>query len=86
LHPLTDSLNFPRGGFHAFRHEMASLLVSTGANPKVAQAQLGHADIKTTMNVYTRLVGNEHREAVEKVAQILRPVVPVGNGKLLRIQ
>lgn len=86
LHPLTDSLNLPRGGFHAFRHEMASLLVSTGANPKVAQAQLGHADIKTTMNIYTRLVGNEHREAVEKVAQILRPVVPVGSGKLLRIQ
>jgi integrase len=73
LWPILDELRIPRCGMHAFRHAMASLLLSTGASPKVAQAQLRHADPMTTMRMYVHAVGNDQREAVEKVAVILRP-------------
>lgn len=76
LHPLTLKLEIPAGGFHAFRHQMASLMVSSGANPKVTQAQLGHSQIGTTMNVYARVLHDDHREAIEKVSLSLRPTIP----------
>lgn len=40
---------------HGFRHTHASLLFAAGANMKQVQARLGHASIKTTMNVYTHV-------------------------------
>jgi integrase len=52
---------------------MASLLLSTGASPKVAQQQLRHADPTTTMRMYVHAMGKDQRDAVEKVAGILRP-------------
>jgi integrase len=73
LWPILDELGIPRCGMHAFRHAMASLLLSTGASPKIAQEQLRHADPLTTMRMYVHTVGQEQREAVEKVAGILRP-------------
>ena len=44
LWPLCDALKIPRAGFHAFRHMHATILLETGATPKVAQRQLRHAD------------------------------------------
>lgn len=75
LWPILDALSIPRCGMHAFRHSHASLLVSNGASPKVAQAQLRHADVSTTMRAYAHVLGSEQRDAAEKVARILRPVV-----------
>ena len=73
--PLLDQAGiFGSAGFHAFRHLHGTLLVSVGANPKVAQAQLGHAQISTTMELYVDVVNEDHRNAVEKVAGILAPV------------
>ena len=34
---------------------------------KIAQEQLGHASISTTLNVYTHVVDASHRRAVEAV-------------------
>jgi integrase len=73
LWPILDELKIPRCGMHAFRHSMASLLLSTGASAKVAQEQLRHADPMTTMRMYVHTVGKEQRDAVEKVAGIMRP-------------
>jgi integrase len=39
-----------------------------GANPKVVQDNMGHADIKTTMR-YTHAISNDRREAVERATQ-----------------
>jgi integrase len=57
LWPILDALSIPRCGMHAFRHTHASMLVSNGASPKVAQAQMRHADVSTTMRAYARHVG-----------------------------
>lgn len=76
LTPVLDKLKIPRCGFHAFRHLHTSLLLSTGAAPQVAQKQLRHSDARITLGIYGHVIGDSHREAVEKVASILFPTVP----------
>ena len=71
LWPILEHLNIPRAGFHAFRHTHASLLLESGASPKVAQRQLRHSDARITLGVYAHVVGDAHREAVEKVASLM---------------
>lgn len=87
LWPILDKLGIPRCGMHAFRHSHASLLVSGGASPKVAQMQLRHGDVATTMQVYAHVLGSEQRDAAEKVARELWPElwpdVATFSGKLL---
>jgi integrase len=73
LWPILDLLKIPRCGMHAFRHTHASLLVSQGASPAVAQRQLRHADVRTTLGIYTHVLGTEQRDCAERVAGILRP-------------
>jgi len=76
LWPILDRLGIPRCGLHAFRHTHASLLVESGAPVSVAQAQLRHADPKLTLGVYSHVVGDSQRNAVEKLAAILNPNGP----------
>ena len=40
---------------HDLRATCASLLIDAGASPKDVQAHLGHEDIQTTLNLYTRV-------------------------------
>lgn len=69
LHPIREKLGIPRGAFHAFRHGHATIMFSEGANPKVVQESMGHANIKTTMR-YTHAISNDRREAVERATQV----------------
>jgi integrase len=71
LWTILDALGIPRCGLHAFRHTHAALLLDSGATPKVAQRQLRHSDARTTLEIYGHVVGDAHREAVEKVAAIV---------------
>jgi len=71
LWPLCDVLKIRRAGFHAFRHMHATLLLETGATPKVAQRQLRHADSRVTLDHYAHLIDSSHREAVERAAAFL---------------
>ena len=43
---------------------------------KIAQEQLGHASIQTTLNIYTHVVDASHRAAIESLEQRLFPTVP----------
>ena len=69
LHPIREKLGIPRGAFHAFRHGHATIMFSAGANAKVVQDSMGHADIKTTLR-YTHQISNDRREAVERATQV----------------
>ena len=79
LRPILDRLNIPHDGacgFHAFRHMHTSLLLESGASPKVAQRQLRHSDARTTLELYAHLVEDSHRQAVERLSLILVPNGP----------
>ena len=71
LQPLLKRRGIPRAGLHAFRHTCASLLVSQGVSPRIAQQQLGHSDPRITLAVYSHVIGDTHRQAVEKLASVL---------------
>ncbi|HWF37310.1 MAG TPA: tyrosine-type recombinase/integrase [Candidatus Acidoferrales bacterium] len=73
LHPLLDRLEIERAGFHAFRHSHSTLLVELGAPVTVAQAQLGHSDLATTMRTYTHLMPQTQRDAVDRLGSVLDP-------------
>jgi integrase len=85
LWPILDALSIPRCGMHAFRHGHGSLMHSSGASLKVAQAQLRHADASTTSRYYLHVIGSEQRDAAEKVAQILCPDVAKPERKSVHV-
>jgi integrase len=53
--------------FHDLRHTYASQLLASNVHMKVVQAQLGHADIKVTMNRYSHLTQSQLQEASDKL-------------------
>lgn len=58
-------------GWHTFRHTYSSLLRQLGVDVKVQQELLRHADIRTTMNVYTQAVAQQLREANSRVVRLV---------------
>ena len=56
-------------GWHTFRHTNATVLEQVGVRMKVAQELLRHADIQTTMNIYTGAMEKDKREAAGLVAR-----------------
>lgn len=68
-----EKVGVGRLGWHAFRHTYSTLLNEYGTDLKVQQELLRHADIRTTMNIYTRAVPARLREANSKVVRLLLP-------------
>jgi integrase len=63
-----------------FRHTYSTLLRSVGVDVKVQQELLRHADIQTTLNVYTQAVSEAKRDANSKVVRMVLPNV-ISSGK-----
>ena len=76
LWPVLDKLKIERAGMHAFRHCHASLLMDVGANPTVTKTQMRHSDARVTLGIYSHVIGDSQRDAVDKVGEILRPTAP----------
>jgi site-specific recombinase XerD len=60
-------------GWHTFRHTYSSMLRQLGVDLKVQQELLRHADIRTTMNVYTQAVSEQKRSAHSSVVALCFP-------------
>ena len=58
-------------GWHTFRHTYSSMLRQLGVHLRIQQELLRHADIRTTMNVYTQAVSEQKREAHSKVVRMV---------------
>lgn len=56
---------------HGFRHTHCSMLFESGATISEVQKRLGHADIKTTMNIYTHVSKEKKEEAIERLVNYL---------------
>jgi len=57
--------------FHSLRHSTASLLIQTGANPKVVQTIMRHTDLNLTMAKYTHLFSGQQRETIENLPDFI---------------
>jgi|SRR5690625_1798382 len=56
---------------HALRHTSATLLINEGVHPKIISERLGHADIKTTMNIYGHALKKADKIATAKLDNVL---------------
>ena len=61
----------PKFSCHSLRHTCATRLCEAGINMKVIQDVLGHADITTTMNIYTEATKNLKKKEIDKFAEFL---------------
>ena len=73
LVPVAEEAGLGRIGWHTFRHSHSSLLHALGVDLKVQQELLRHADIRTTMNIYTHAVPAALRKANSKVVRLVLP-------------
>ncbi len=81
VYPACIRAAIPRVGWHSLRHLHATLLSEAGEPLKVAQAQLGHADLQTTLGVYTHVLPESQRRAVERVESLIFPNFPKSNAE-----
>jgi integrase len=61
----------PKLGWHSLRRSYASLLLSSGASLRVSMELMRHSTPEMTLSTYAQTVGNEKRDAVEKVALLV---------------
>lgn len=71
LQKLCQELNIPKITVHALRHCYATRLFENGVAPKTVQVLLGHADIETTMQIYTHVMPEKKEEAACHIDQLL---------------
>ena len=64
----------PHMRFHALRHLSATLLIALGVPLKNVSSRLGHADIRTTANIYGAALQSVDRQAANKMDQYLQKV------------
>ncbi len=65
-----------RDAANEVRHTHGTLLHEQGTPLRVAQAQLGHSHMTTTLQVYTHASGSAQRQAVDHLESVLFPSVP----------
>ncbi len=53
--------------FHDLRHINATIMLSLGISPKVAQERLGHSSYQITMDVYSHVLKKVEKEAADKL-------------------
>jgi len=79
LKPAALRAGISKIGWHTFRHTYSTMLRSAGTDIKVQQELLRHANIQTTMNIYTHAVSEQKRAANRKVVEmVLRRAPDVG--------
>ena len=76
LQPAAVKAGLGHVTWHQLRHVHASVLHDLGVPAKIAQQQLGHATLETTLNIYTHAIPATHRRAVERLERVLFPNVP----------
>ncbi len=69
---LIKAHNLPHIRFHDLRHTAASMMISKGVDVKTVSGILGHADIKTTLNIYAHVFDYKKAEAAEKMAELIK--------------
>jgi integrase len=75
---LIRDLKLPHVRFHDARHTHASLLLKADVHPKVVQERLGHANVQTTLNIYSHVAPGMQRRAAEAFGAMVAPRISRG--------
>lgn len=67
VHPELTALTIK-----GLRHTHATLLLESGANPKVVQERLGHSNIATTMNVYSHVTPTMQENTLLRLTEYIK--------------
>jgi len=70
-HEALKKAGLPRMPLHAARHTHASLLIMGGANARIVQERLGHANVSITLSIYSHLLPNSDAEIARKFDALL---------------
>ena len=73
--------NFKYIRLHDLRHTAATLLINEGEHAKNISARLGHADIKTTMNIYSHYLQEADERVADKLDALFSPARKVNDNK-----
>lgn len=76
LKEFCEEHDFPFYGIHQFRHLHTSLLIGAGIDPTTVSGVLGHAQVSTTLNLYSHMFRENQVRACEAVANALSFVQP----------
>ena len=68
---LVSELPLPRIRLHDLRHTHATLLIQAGIAPKVVAERLGHAEVATTLDIYSHVLPAMDAEAVAAIGAVL---------------
>lgn len=71
IRPMANELRIPLGGWHDFRHTLATNMRRNGVHPKVISGILGHAKVSLAMNVYDHADAVDFRQPMASVAEEL---------------
>jgi integrase len=63
--------SLPHLTFHGLRHAHATLLLTSGIQPKVISERLGHSNISITMDTYSHVLPNLQKEAAAAIDEVL---------------
>jgi integrase len=69
--PLLANAGLRSIRFHDLRHTCATLMLSQGVNPKIAQERLGHSTISQTMDTYSHVLPDMQETATRAIEGIL---------------
>jgi integrase len=70
----------PRIRFHDLRHSHATHLLASGVHPKIAQERLGHANVATTLDLYSHVLPGMQADAACRVDEALRQALDKHRG------
>jgi integrase len=80
IFPACDRLGLPRATWLTFRRTYSSWSHDKGVPGKVVAQLMGHANVDTTLNVYTQVLDGSVRDAVEKIGGELFTIVHQPEG------
>jgi integrase len=82
LHPILKKLGIPTKdvGLHAFRHGLGTELADNSVPLPVLQKQMRHADVRTTLRIYARVIQESQRTAMEQIGQSISTNVPISTN------
>ena len=71
IRPVAKELNIDLGGWHDFRHTVATSMLRAGCGVKVVSELLGHADVAITLRTYDHVESEAFRAPLNQAANEL---------------